>query len=107
MHNNGLQNRPQTWVSGSPRFQIGWEADVVTAKVAISLDNELLERIDRLVAERKFSSRSRVIQHAIKAQIDRLDRQRLAGESAKLDRSYEQQLAEQGVSDDLESWPQN
>jgi metal-responsive CopG/Arc/MetJ family transcriptional regulator len=44
-----------------------------TMKIAISLDEDLLERIDRLVAERRFPSRSRAIQLAVKAQIDRLD----------------------------------
>jgi metal-responsive CopG/Arc/MetJ family transcriptional regulator len=77
-----------------------------TSKVAITLDEELLERIDRLVAERKFPSRSRAIQLAVKAQIDRLDRRRLARECAKLDPKYEQQLAEGGASYDLESWPE-
>ena len=77
-----------------------------TIKVAITLDEELLERIDRLVAERKFPSRSRAIQLAVKAQIDRLDRRRLAQKCARLDPAYEQQLAEQGASYDLESWPE-
>ena len=77
-----------------------------TSKVAITLDEELLERIDRLVAERKFPSRSRAIQLAVKAQIDRLDRRRLAMECAKLDPKYEQRLAEGGASYDLESWPE-
>ncbi len=77
-----------------------------TTKVAITLDAELLERIDRLVAERKFPSRSRAIQLAVKAQIDRLDRRRLATECAKLDPAYEQRVAEQGASYDLESWPE-
>lgn len=77
-----------------------------TTKVAITLDEELLERIDRLVAERRFPSRSRAIQLAVKAQIDRLDRRRLAQECAKLDPEYEQQLAEQGATNDLESWPE-
>ena len=77
-----------------------------TTKVAITLDEELLERIDRLVAERKFPSRSRAIQLAVKAQIDRLDRRRLARECAKLDPRYEQNITEEGVSYDLESWPE-
>jgi metal-responsive CopG/Arc/MetJ family transcriptional regulator len=77
-----------------------------TTKVAITLDEELLERIDRLVAERRFPSRSRAIQLAVKAQIDRLDRRRLAAECAKLDPENEQQLAEQGASYDLGSWPE-
>lgn len=77
-----------------------------TSKVAITLDEELLERIDRLVAERKFPSRSRAIQLAVQAQIDRLDQRRLARECAKLNPKYEQQLAEHGASYDLESWPE-
>jgi len=74
--------------------------------VAITLDEKLLERIDRLVAERKFPSRSRAIQLAVQAQIDRLDRRRLAQECAKLDPQYEQRLAERGASYDLDSWPE-
>ncbi len=76
------------------------------AKIAITLDDRLLQRIDRLVAERRFPSRSRAIQLAVQAQIDRLDRRRLARECAKLDPAREQQLAEEGVSYDLESWPE-
>lgn len=75
-------------------------------KIAITLDEELLERIDRLVAEGTFPSRSRAIQLAVKAQIDRLDRRRLARECAKLDPAFEQALAEEGVSYDLEEWPE-
>ena len=74
--------------------------------IAITLEKELVERIDRLVAERRFPSRSRAIQLAVKAQIDRLDRRRLAAECAKLDPRYEQHLAEEGASYDLESWPE-
>jgi metal-responsive CopG/Arc/MetJ family transcriptional regulator len=79
---------------------------MTTAKIAITLDEELLDRIDRLVAERKFPSRSRAIQLAVQAQIDRLDRRRLAAECAKLDSAWEQQVAEEGASYDLESWPE-
>jgi metal-responsive CopG/Arc/MetJ family transcriptional regulator len=75
-------------------------------KIAITLDEKLLGRIDRLVAERRFPSRSRAIQLAVQAQIDRLDRRRLARECAKLDPRREQKLAEEGASYDLESWPE-
>jgi metal-responsive CopG/Arc/MetJ family transcriptional regulator len=77
-----------------------------TVKVAITLEEDLLRRIDRLVAERRFPSRSRAIQLAVKAQIDRLDRGRLARETARLDPALEQQVAEEGASYDLESWPE-
>ena len=77
-----------------------------TSKIAITLDRDLLQRIDRLVAERRFSSRSRAIQLAVQAQIERLDRRRLATESLKLDPLYEQKVAEESAAYDLESWPE-
>jgi metal-responsive CopG/Arc/MetJ family transcriptional regulator len=77
-----------------------------TTKVAISIDAELLDRIDRLVAQRRFPSRSRAIALAVKAQIDRLDQGRLARECARLDPASEQELAEEGASYDLEEWPE-
>ncbi len=77
-----------------------------TTKIAITLDEDLVRRIDRLVGERRFPSRSRAIQLAVQAQIDRLDRGRLSRECAKLDPAYEQQVAEEGASYDLESWPE-
>ena len=80
--------------------------DMSTMKIAISLDEDLLERIDRLVAEHRFPSRSRAIQLAVKAQIDRIDQRRLAMECAKLDPRQEQEVAEEGASYDLESWPE-
>ena len=79
---------------------------MTTAKIAITLDEELLGRIDRLVAEKRFPSRSRAIQLAVQAQIDRLDLRRLAAECAKLDPAWEQRVAEEGASYDLESWPE-
>ncbi|HYX20528.1 MAG TPA: ribbon-helix-helix domain-containing protein [Thermoanaerobaculia bacterium] len=79
---------------------------MASSKIAITLDEELVERIDRLVAERKFPSRSRAIQLAVQAQIDRLDRRRLARECAKLDLEEERALAEEGASYDLKSWPE-
>lgn len=79
---------------------------MTATKIAITLDEDLLERIDRLVAEKKFPSRSRAIQLAVQAQVDRLDRRRLAAECAKLEPAWEQQVAEEGASYDLESWPE-
>ena len=76
------------------------------AKVAITIEEELLRRIDRLVAERKFPNRSRAIQDAILDKLDRLDRGRLARECAKLDRAAEQRMAEEELAEDLEEWPE-
>jgi metal-responsive CopG/Arc/MetJ family transcriptional regulator len=76
------------------------------AKVAITIEEELLERIDRLVEQRKFPNRSRAIQEAVRDKLDRLDRGRLARECAKLDRGFEQKMADEGLAGDLEEWPE-
>ncbi len=77
-----------------------------STKIAITLEEDLVRRIDRMVAERRFPSRSRAIQLAVQAQIDRLDRRRLARECARLDPRVEQMVAEEGASYDLEAWPE-
>lgn len=77
-----------------------------TAKVAISLDEELLKKLDREVEEGKFPSRSRAIQDAIEEKLTRLDRTRLIRESAKLDLEVEQKLADEGLAEDFEEWPE-
>lgn len=79
---------------------------MATSKVAITLDEELLKRLDRLVDEQKFPSRSRAIQEAVKEKLSRLDRTRLLRESAKLDPEFEQQLADEGFTEDIEEWPE-
>ncbi len=76
------------------------------AKVAISLDENTLNRLDRLVKAHVFPNRSQAIQEAVEEKISRLDRSRLARESAKMDPTYEKALAEEGLSADLSSWPE-
>jgi len=80
--------------------------EVGTSKIAISIEAELLERIDQLVAERRFPSRSRAIQMAVQAQLARLNRTRLLRELAKVDPAEEQALAEEGLAYDVEEWPE-
>ena len=79
---------------------------MATAKIAITIDEKLLERVDRLVQARRFPSRSRAIQTAVRDAVDRLDRTRLARECAKLDPAVEQQLADEGLGSDLDEWPE-
>jgi len=76
------------------------------AKIAITIEEQLLKRIDRLVAQRKFPNRSRAIQEAVRDKLDRLERGRLARECAKLNRSVEQRMADEGLAEDLEEWPE-
>jgi len=79
---------------------------MAAAKVAITIDEELLRRIDRLVEMRKFPNRSRAIQEAVRDKLERLERGRLARECAKLDRAFEQRMADEGLAGDLEEWPE-
>jgi metal-responsive CopG/Arc/MetJ family transcriptional regulator len=77
-----------------------------TAKVAITLDENLLKRLDRLVKNRLFENRSRAIQEAVSEKLARLERNRLARECAKLDRKFEQSMAEEGLSVGVGEWPE-
>jgi metal-responsive CopG/Arc/MetJ family transcriptional regulator len=76
------------------------------AKVAITIEQDLLERIDRLVEQRMFPNRSRAIQEAVRDKLERLGRGRLARECAKLDRTVERKMADEGLAGDLEEWPE-
>ncbi len=76
------------------------------AKVAISLDENALERVDRLVQEGKFPSRSRLIQDAIAEKLERMGKTRLAAECARLDPEFERALADEGLSEEAASWPE-
>ncbi|MCD6136265.1 ribbon-helix-helix protein, CopG family [Candidatus Bipolaricaulota bacterium] len=76
------------------------------SKVAISVEKETLEHLDRLVKDKVFPSRSRAIQEAIQEKLARLERTRLAEECAKLDPVAEQALADEGLSDALREWPE-
>lgn len=75
------------------------------SKVAVSLDEEALQRVDRLVREGVFPNRSRAIEEALEEKLARLDRDRLARECAKLDPAFEKALAEEGMSEELAPWP--
>jgi metal-responsive CopG/Arc/MetJ family transcriptional regulator len=79
---------------------------MATTKVAISLDSELLQELDRLVAERVFPNRSQAVQDAIRDKLVRLARTRLARECAKLDVPAERELADEGLTRDAAEWPE-
>jgi metal-responsive CopG/Arc/MetJ family transcriptional regulator len=79
---------------------------MAAAKVAITIEDQLLKRIDRLVAQRRFPNRSQAIQEAVRDKLDRLERGRLARECAKLKKSSEQRMADEGLAEDFEEWPE-
>lgn len=76
------------------------------SKVAISLDESTLDRLDKLVQKQVFPNRSQAIEEAVTEKLARLERIRLAQECAKLDPAFEKALAEEGLSEDLTEWPE-
>ena len=77
-----------------------------TQKVAITLEEKTLTKLDRLVKARVFPNRSKAIQEAVEEKLNRIDRSRLARECAKLDPEEEKRLAEEGLSLELSRWPE-
>ena len=75
-------------------------------KVALTLDAELLERVDELVAQQRFRNRSQAVEAALADKVHRLARTRLARESAKLNPKEEKRLADEGLIDTLDAWPE-
>ena len=75
------------------------------AKIAITIDEKIVLRIDNLVKQDAFINRSQAIEEALRDKLNRIDRSRLARESAKLDPKYEQSLAEEGIREDSAEWP--
>jgi metal-responsive CopG/Arc/MetJ family transcriptional regulator len=75
-------------------------------KVALTLDAELLGRLDELVAKQHFRNRSQAVESALADKLHRLARTRLARESTKLNPKHEKQLAEDSLVDALDSWPE-
>jgi len=76
------------------------------SKVAITLEKNTLNRLDDLVKQAVFPNRSQGIQMALEEKIERLEGTRLARECAKLDPDFEKYLAEEGLAEDLEEWPE-
>jgi metal-responsive CopG/Arc/MetJ family transcriptional regulator len=76
------------------------------AKVAISLDQRLLQKLDSLVQGNAFKSRSEVVQIALAEKLARLERSRLARECSKLSATEEQAIADEALRTDLSEWPE-
>jgi metal-responsive CopG/Arc/MetJ family transcriptional regulator len=78
---------------------------MAASKIAITLDNNMVKQLDRLVKSNIFPNRSKAIQEAVAEKLSRMEKSRLAQECAKLDPDFEQALAEEGFTSELEEWP--
>ena len=79
---------------------------MASAKIAITMDEHTLHRLDRLVKDRVFLNRSKAIQDAVEEKLEKLERNRLARECTKLDPGAEKVMAEEGMDEELEQWPE-
>jgi Arc/MetJ-type ribon-helix-helix transcriptional regulator len=75
-------------------------------KVALTLDAGLLDQVDELVAKRRFRNRSQAVEAALADKLQRLAKTRLARETAKLNPVEEKRLADEGLADALDGWPE-
>jgi metal-responsive CopG/Arc/MetJ family transcriptional regulator len=76
------------------------------AKIAITLDAEFIGELDRLVEENYFQNRSQAIRDAVSEKLARIRRNRLSTECKKLDPKFEKAIAEEGLDEDVNQWPE-
>ena len=78
---------------------------MATAKIAITIEKDILHRLDLLVKSHIFPNRSKAIQEAVKEKLNKIEQNRLEIECSKLDPEFEQALADEGISSEREEWP--
>ncbi len=76
------------------------------AKIAITMDEEFIGELDKLVNARFFQNQSQAIQVAVSEKLSRMKRSRLSAECAKLDPIFEKAMAEEGIAEDVSQWPE-
>jgi len=79
---------------------------MATAKIAITIEKDLLTRLDLLVKSQIFANRSKAIQEAIIEKLNKLEHNRLEIECSKLNPDFEQALADEGLFSEIEEWPE-
>lgn len=75
-------------------------------KVALTIDADLLKQVDELVSKQRFRNRSQAVEAALADRLRRLARTRLAREAARLNPTEEKDLAEEGMREALDAWPE-
>ena len=86
-------------------YDLGYYFSMSVAKITISIDEQLLNRLDLMVQSRVFASRSQAVQAAVEEKVSRVSKTRLAQECAKLEPAEEQAFAEEGLAAEADLWP--
>jgi metal-responsive CopG/Arc/MetJ family transcriptional regulator len=77
---------------------------VTRAKIAITIDQVLLELLDSLVQNNIFQNRSQAINTALKEKLSRIEKTRLELECQKLIKQEEREFADMGLEEDFREW---
>lgn len=75
------------------------------AKLAVTMDEQILAEVDSLVRRHAFPNRSRIIELAVREKLDRLTKSRLADQCSLLDPDFEKSMAEEGMIGEVDQWP--
>ncbi len=78
---------------------------MAAAKIAITLDRELLREVDLGVRRGLYRNRSRAIEEAVREKLERQRRRRVLVEAKKLNPKEERALAEEGITGEESAWP--
>jgi len=76
------------------------------SKIAVTIDAQVVSQVDRLVKEKAYPNRSRIVEEALTEKLSRMDRSRLLRELNKLDIDFERSVAEEGLAQDTTEWPE-
>jgi metal-responsive CopG/Arc/MetJ family transcriptional regulator len=74
------------------------------AKVTVSIESNLLKKVDYLVKSKVFPNRSQAIQIAVQEKVAKIDQNRLARECEKLDKQEERAMADFGLASEVSEW---
>ncbi len=74
------------------------------AKIAITIDQVLLELLDSLVQNKTFNNRSQAINSALRDKLSRIQKTRLELECQKLIMEEEREFADIGIEEDFKEW---
>ena len=76
------------------------------AKIAITIEQGTLSKIDQLIANSVYKNRSQLIQESVNSILMKIEKTRLAQELSKISIEEEQALAEEGIEGDFSEWPE-
>ncbi|MCF7936072.1 MAG: ribbon-helix-helix domain-containing protein [Synergistales bacterium] len=79
---------------------------MTVSSIDVTVDEELLREIDRLIDAGFFPDRGTAIREALEEKVKRLEKARLALQCAQLDIAEEQAMAEEGFCGEIVKWPE-